>query len=124
LLLFAFSPQSLFLSLFLLHCPHIHSPNKHHASSFVHTKKTQPLVAPTIPPRFYFLFGAPVETDPALAADRAACAELYAQIRGDVENGMGYLLRKRHADPYGDFFKRTAYEASWGWEKRAPSFEP
>jgi hypothetical protein len=84
----------------------------------------QPLIAPAVPRRFYFLFGAPLETEPALASDRAECERLYRGVKATVEGGLGYLLRRRETDPYGELLKRAAYEASWGWERQAPSFEP
>lgn len=76
------------------------------------------------PRRTYFIFRQPIATSPALASDRAACQALYGTIRAEVEGGLGYLLRMREADPYKDFLPRVAYEASWGWTRRAPSFEP
>ncbi|KAI8467306.1 MAG: alpha/beta-hydrolase [Monoraphidium minutum] len=83
-----------------------------------------PLIAPAVPKRFYFLFGAPIETTPALASDREACQRLYRGVKGAVEGGMGYLLRKREADPYRELLPRLAYEASWGGGRQAPSFKP
>ena len=83
-----------------------------------------PLIAPAVPRRFYFLFGRPIETAPELAADRAACQALYGDVKAAVEGGLAYLLRKREADPYGDFWRRVTYEASWNFERQAPSFEP
>jgi hypothetical protein len=77
-----------------------------------------------VPRRFYFLFGAPIQTTPALAADRAACQQLYREVKGQVEGGLGYLLRRRESDPYRDLLPRLAYEASWGGQRQAPSFEP
>lgn len=77
-----------------------------------------------MPRRYYFLFGAPIETSPELAQDREACQQLYQEVKGRVEGGIGYLLRKRETDPYRDLLPRVAYEASWGWQRRAPSFEP
>ncbi|GBF99661.1 acyltransferase chloroplastic [Raphidocelis subcapitata] len=49
---------------------------------------------------------------------------LYREVKGSVEGGLGYLLRRRETDPYGDIIPRAAYEATWGWERQAPSFEP
>lgn len=45
------------------------------------------------------------------------------QVRGGVEGGISYLLRKRGQDPYADLLRRLAYEASWAG-RQAPSFEP
>lgn len=84
----------------------------------------QPLIAPAVPKRFYFLFGVPIETSPALAADREECQRVYRGVKAAVEGGMGCLLRKREADPYKELLPRLAYEASWGGQRQAPSFEP
>lgn len=48
----------------------------------------------------------------------------HPQVKSDVEGGLGYLLRKREADPYRDLLPRLAYEASWNGERQAPSFKP
>jgi hypothetical protein len=77
-----------------------------------------------VPRRFYFLFGAPIETSPELAADRAACQEVYRGAKAAVEGGLGYLLRRRESDPYRELLPRLLYEASWGGKRQAPSFEP
>jgi hypothetical protein len=37
---------------------------------------------------------------------------------------MGYLLRKRESDPFKGLLPRLLFEASWGGQKKAPSFEP
>jgi len=50
-------------------------------------------------------------------------AQLRAQVKGEVEGGIAYLLQQRERDPYRDFLPRTVYEASWGG-RQAPSFEP
>ena len=76
------------------------------------------------PQRTYFIFRQPIPTSPELGADREACHALYQRVRGEVEEGMGYLLRKREADPFKNLLPRLAYEATWGWKRQAPSFEP
>lgn len=76
------------------------------------------------PQRTYFIFRQPIPTSPALGADRDACHSLYKRVKGEVEGGMGYLLRKRETDPYKNLLPRLAYEATWGFNKKAPSFDP
>jgi hypothetical protein len=76
------------------------------------------------PQRTYFIFRQPIPTSPALGADREACHTLYNKVKSEVEDGMGYLLRKRETDPYKNLLPRLAYEATWGFKRRAPSFEP
>ncbi len=66
-------------------------------------------------------------TDPSMAADKAKCEELYKEVKGEVEGGISYLLRKRLTDPYADLGPRLLYEApSWasGEVKQAPTFTP
>jgi hypothetical protein len=84
----------------------------------------QPVIAPAVPQRIYFIFRKPIPTEPSLAEDRHSCQGLYQHIKSEVEDGMGYLLRKREQDPYKDFLPRMAYEMSWGQQRQAPSFEP
>jgi len=83
-----------------------------------------PLVAPAVPQRFYFIFRKPILTDAALAEDREACQRVYDQTRSEVEDGFGYLLRKRMQDPYRELLPRLVYEASWGGKQQAPTFKP
>jgi hypothetical protein len=83
-----------------------------------------PLVAIKPPARFYYLFGAPITTDPRDAKDRLAVSELYGRVRYEVEDCLGYLLRKREQDPYKDLLPRLLYEASWGGRRQAPTFTP
>jgi hypothetical protein len=59
-----------------------------------------------------------------LASDREGCQQLYHHVQQEVEDGLGYLLRKREQDPYKDFFLRSAYELSWRGQRQAPSFTP
>ncbi|GLC75720.1 hypothetical protein PLESTF_001677300 [Pleodorina starrii] len=84
-----------------------------------------PLIAPAVPSRFYFLFGRPVVTSPDMYRDRAACDEVYRQVRSDVESGISYLLRKREQDPYRDFLRRVVYEQNppFGPRRVAPTFK-
>lgn len=76
------------------------------------------------PQRTYFIFRQPITTSPGLGADREACHALYKQVKSEVEDGMGYLLRKRERDPYKNLLPRLAYEATWNFKRQAPSFEP
>jgi hypothetical protein len=79
---------------------------------------------PNLPQRTYFIFRQPIPTSPELAQDRAGCQALYATIKQEVEDGLGYLLRMREADPYKELLPRLVYEATWGGKRQAPSFEP
>lgn len=89
------------------------------------TVSPQPgLFTPNVPQRTYFIFRQPITTSPELAQDRAACQALYAQCKAEVEDGLGYLLRMREQDPYKDLLPRLFYEATWGFKRQAPSFEP
>ncbi|GLI58562.1 hypothetical protein VaNZ11_000309 [Volvox africanus] len=81
-----------------------------------------PLVIPKAPARFYYLFGAPIRTDPRVAEDRDAVSQLYSQVRSEVEGCLGYLMRRRDKDPYKDLLPRLLYEASWGGKRQAPTF--
>lgn len=45
----------------------------------------------------------------------------YEELKGELEGGIDYLLRKREDDPYRRFFPRIFYEMSSG---QAPSFKP
>ncbi|KAG2431972.1 hypothetical protein HYH02_013188 [Chlamydomonas schloesseri] len=85
-----------------------------------------PLIAPAVPSRWYFLFGRPVATTPDMYRDRAACDQVYAEVKGQVEEGIDYLLRKRQTDPYRDFLGRMLYEQNppFGPRRVAPTFEP
>jgi len=48
---------------------------------------------------------------------------MYDEVRGDVEEGIEWLLRRRGEDPFQDTLFRTLYEvASKG--KQAPTFNP
>lgn len=82
----------------------------------------QALLAPLPPPRHYFVFRKPISTSPDMAADRAGCQDLYQHIKCEVEDGMGYLLRKRESDPYRELLPRLLFEAASG--KQAPAFKP
>lgn len=44
------------------------------------------------------------------------------QVKGEVEDGISWLLRNRERDPYKDALPRLLYEASWGG-KQAPTFK-
>ncbi|PNH10061.1 hypothetical protein TSOC_003256 [Tetrabaena socialis] len=87
-----------------------------------------PLIAPAVPSRFYYLFGRPIRTSPAMAKDRAACDQVgavYQAVRADVEDGISYLLRKRETDPHRDFLPRLLYESNppFGPRRQAPTFK-
>lgn len=82
-----------------------------------------PLTMPTIPNRYYFLFGQPLQTDWIDAADKEACASLYSTVRTELEQAIAYLLEMREADPWKSWCPRVAVEALYGWKKQMPTFE-
>eukprot|EP00898_Chlorokybus_atmophyticus_P001268 jgi/Chlat1/2141/Chrsp17S08743 len=86
----------------------------------------QPLGYPTLPSRYYFLFGKAFDTRDWKQAvkDRAVAAELYGQVKSQLESDIEYLLRKREEDPYLDTPRRLLYEATWGGKRQAPTFQP
>ena len=81
-----------------------------------------PVSVPRVPGRYYFLFGAPIETRGVDPSDKAACAALYASVRAELEGCIDYLLEKRKHDPWEAALPRVAVEASWDFAKQAPSF--
>jgi len=81
-----------------------------------------PVSVPRVPGRYYFLFGAPIETRGVDPTDKAACAALYASVRAELEGCVDYLLEKRKHDPWEAALPRVAVEASWDFAKQAPSF--
>ena len=83
-----------------------------------------PVLVPKTLPRYYFLFGEPIELAPELAKDREGAAAVYRRAKRSVEDGLEYLQRLRAVDPYKDFLGRRLYEASWGGTRRAPSAKP
>ena len=82
-----------------------------------------PLSVPTLPDRFYFCFGRPIETDAVDASDAAACEELYSEVQRELEGDLAWLLARRTEDPYRAPVPRVPVEASWEWKKQAPSFK-
>jgi len=81
-----------------------------------------PVSVPKPPGRFYFLFGAPIETEAVDPNDKEACAALYQGVQAEVEASVRYLLERRKRDPYEALLPRAAFEASWNFTKQAPSF--
>ena len=72
--------------------------------------------------RFYFLLGRPIPTDGIDASDAAACLALHDAVKAEIEESLRYLLERRKSDPYEGLMPRVAFEASWNWERQAPSF--
>jgi len=48
--------------------------------------------------------------------------QLYAQVRGGVDDSISWILRNRERDPYKNTLGRVAYEYAWGGTRSAPSF--
>ncbi|KAJ1461660.1 hypothetical protein M885DRAFT_476453 [Pelagophyceae sp. CCMP2097] len=78
--------------------------------------------SPRGPARMYFLFQPPVSTADVDASDRAACAEVYENVKLQVEDAMETLLRARQRDPFERPLQRLAYEAAPGLAAVAPTF--
>ena len=78
-----------------------------------------PLALPGAPARYYFLFGAPIETA-GVADEPEAVAALYARVRQSLRDGMDFLLSQRQTDPFADLGTRMVYEAAAG--RAAPTF--
>ena len=78
---------------------------------------------PTVPGRYYFLFGEPIDTSGVDPTDKEACAALYGQVRAELEASLDYLLEQRKADPYEAFLPRALVEATWNFTRQAPSFK-
>lgn len=81
-----------------------------------------PVLAPSVPSRFYYLFKQPIFLSPEMAKDRDQCAKVYDTVKHQVEASLAYLVKKREVDPYRDFFRRMAHEMLSG--EQAPTFRP
>eukprot|EP00966_Prymnesium_polylepis_P130994 3029743-Prymnesium_polylepis.1 len=82
-----------------------------------------PISVPKPPGRYYFLFGAPIPTAGVDPADKQQCADLYASVQAQLEGCIDYLLAKRKEDPYEPLLPRAAAEASWNFDRQAPTFK-
>lgn len=82
-----------------------------------------PLSLPSVPGRYYFLFGRPIDTRGVNAKDKEACTALYASVQEELEATLGYLLDKRKEDPWEPVLPRAAVEAASNWTWKAPSFK-
>lgn len=84
-----------------------------------------PIIAPGSPKRLYFLFRKPIRTKGMdILKDKEKTMELYQHVKSEVADGLQYLLTKREEDPYKELLPRILYEASWGDDRQAPTFEP
>lgn len=85
-----------------------------------------PGLAPKIPGRFYYLFGKPIATAGRKneLRDKEKAHALYLHIKAEVEEAITYLQQKRKEDPYRQILPRILYEATWGFRRQAPTFEP
>lgn len=54
--------------------------------------------------------------------DKAAAAELYAEVKAGVARCIDYVLEERERDPYRGLLKRLLYERTRGGP--APTFVP
>lgn len=79
-----------------------------------------PILAPGVPARHYFVFGKPFDTSTVDHGDRAACANLYGDVKSELRRGLDDVLVAREKDPYKDFARRVAVERISG--KQAPTF--
>lgn len=85
-----------------------------------------PGLAPKIPGRLYYLYGKPIATAGRKneLQDKEKAHSLYLHIKAEVEEAMTYLQEKRKEDPYRQILPRVLYEATWGFKRQAPTFEP
>jgi hypothetical protein len=82
-----------------------------------------PLAVPTLPARYYFSFGAPIAAGERGSADDPEVVKaLYAEVKGEVEGGIRWLLERRADDPFAELVPRMLYEAATGGP--APTFRP
>ena len=81
-----------------------------------------PVSVPKVPGRYYFLFGEPIDTSSIDPTDKEACAALYAKVQTELEADLKYLIERRKTDPYEAFLPRALVEATWNFERQAPSF--
>lgn len=81
-----------------------------------------PLIAPRVPPRFYFLYGKPMDMSDVSSNDKEACEKAYMDIQAEIYRGFDYLLTKRKTDPYADLGSRLIYEAPSQFKQQAPTF--
>merc|ERR1712087_300359 len=79
-----------------------------------------PLTRPRSINRLYFKFGQPITTSRDLVNDKDKCEEIYQEAKRGVEEGLMYLQKKRHQDPYKDLIPRVLYEQNTS--KKAPTF--
>lgn len=79
-----------------------------------------PILAPGVPARHYFVFGKPFDTSTVDHNDRAACANLYGNVKSELRRGLDDVLVAREKDPYKNFARRVAVERISG--KQAPTF--
>lgn len=93
-------------------------PQGRAGESFVPPVTFQPLPLP----RFYFCFGRPFDASTVDAKDVAATAAAYKAVKRELESSLEWILERRDSDPYGDFGRRLAYEASTNWQRQAPTF--
>ena len=80
-----------------------------------------PIVAPSLPSRNYFIFGAPISTRDVDPKDKEACEKTYNQVKADLMKGFDDILRARESDTYKDAPQRLAYERFTG--QKAPTFD-
>eukprot|EP00192_Tetraselmis_astigmatica_P008518 CAMPEP_0117663586 /NCGR_PEP_ID=MMETSP0804-20121206/8703_1 /TAXON_ID=1074897 /ORGANISM="Tetraselmis astigmatica, Strain CCMP880" /LENGTH=668 /DNA_ID=CAMNT_0005470637 /DNA_START=306 /DNA_END=2312 /DNA_ORIENTATION=+ len=81
-----------------------------------------PIVAPSVPSRFYYYFRKPIVLSLEDANDREKCNEIYRAVKADVQDSIAYLIENRENDPYRDFVKRVVYEGLS--KEQAPTFTP
>ena len=82
----------------------------------------QRLYVPVGIERYYFLFGKPIETTREMYRDKAAIADLYAEIKSAVDGCIRYNLDNRELDPNRNLVKRLLLEQVS--QKQAPTFVP
>lgn len=78
------------------------------------------LPSPAGPARFYFSFGAAVDTAALDPKDRSACAEVNAEVKAAVQAEIDWLLLRRQDDPFAALAPRLLYERLN--QEQAPTF--
>lgn len=86
-----------------------------------------PVVLPKMSGRmYYYLFGKPIETHrrEQILKGKEGAAELYLQIKWEVEHILAYLLKKREEDPYRNIFDRVVHRVLHPPMREIPGFRP
>lgn len=83
-----------------------------------------PVCLPKVPGRYYYLFGKPIITRGRRQElrNREKAAEMYIQVKREVERCLNYCKMKREDDPYRNIIPRFMYQATHGLDSQVPTF--